>query len=200
MVDAPAGAAPTGATYDALVTKCQREASGLPFLKTENHDTALWVVGAAAAFAIGWNIGQAYPGNAEFAVPLALAATPALVSIGGLFSEWVYSPQKAVWRKKQETQVANCMARSGYKSVDPSVLVTWLPISHSTIETRPTGRDTYSAEKLAKSRSCAATPVATLVSKGPGYEDHRVACTSGPELTIHCEFGNCKIGSEYAAR
>ncbi|MDM0034435.1 hypothetical protein QTI33_20030 [Variovorax sp. J22P271] len=196
----PASGPQTGATYEALVAKCQREASGLPFIKTEDHDAALFVVGVGVGAAIGWNIGHTYWSDRGFAIPLVAAATPSVLGLMGLFSQWVYSPQAAVWRKKQETQVANCMARSGYKNVDPTVLVTWLPVPASSAATRPTGRDTFTAEKLAKSRSCAATPMATLVAKGPGFEDYRVACTNGPEMAIHCEFGQCRAGSEYAAR
>jgi hypothetical protein len=201
MVEPGPGSPPsTGASYEAVVAKCQREADGLPFIRTHEHDEALFVVGLGAAVAIGWSIGAAYPGDPEFAVPFAIAATPPFLGIMALFTQWVYSPQAAVWRKKQETQVANCMARSGYKNVDPTVLVTWIPTPAGGMASRPTGRDTFVAEKLAKSRSCATTPMATLVAKGPGFEDYRVACTNAPAIAIHCEFGQCSASSEYAAR
>jgi len=54
------------------------------------------------------------------------------------------------------------------------------------------GVDTYNAERLAKSRECAALPRATLVAKGPGFETYSVACASGDALSIRCEFGNCR--------
>lgn len=57
---------------------------------------------------------------------------------------------------------------------------------------RPTGRDTYNAEKLAATLSCSATPRAVLVERGPGFEVHRVACPAGPDLLVRCEFGNCR--------
>ncbi|MDM0083543.1 hypothetical protein QTI17_23380 [Variovorax sp. J31P179] len=196
----PASGPPTGESYEALVAKCQREASGLPFIKTEDHDAALIVVGVGVGAAIGWNIGHTYWDDRAFAIPLVAAASLPIAGLMGLFAQWVYSPQTAVWRKKQETQVANCMARSGYKNVDPTVLVTWLAVPASSMATRPTGRDTFTAEKLAKSRNCAATPMATLVAKGPGFEDYRIACTNAPEIAIHCEFGQCRASSEFAAR
>ena len=196
----PGSPPPASASYEAVVAKCQREADGLPFIRPHTHDEALFVVGLGAAVAIGWSIGTAYPGNPEFAVPFAIAATPPFLGLMALFTQWVYSPQAAVWRKKQETQVANCMARSGYKNVDPTVLVTWIPAAAGGAATRATGRDTFVAEELAKSRSCATTPMATLVAKGPGFEDYRVACTNAPAIAIHCEFGQCSASSEYAAR
>jgi len=188
----------SGPSFDALVAKCQREATGLPFIKTEDHDAAIAVVAAGAGFAIGWNLAIMSGNDASFAYPAGLALTPPFLGIVYLFSKWVYSPQTKAWHQKQETQVANCMARYGYKNLDPSVLVTWKMVSTSTISTRATGRDTFSAEKLAKSMNCAAVPSATLVAKGPGFEDHRVACTNGPDLGIHCEFGQCRVASGFA--
>jgi len=58
---------------------------------------------------------------------------------------------------------------------------------------RPTGRDTYNAEKLAKNRACAAQPLASLSAKGPGFETYSVPCSSGHSIAIRCEFGNCRV-------
>ena len=58
---------------------------------------------------------------------------------------------------------------------------------------RPTGRDTYNAEKLAKNRACAAQPLASLTSKGPGFETYSVPCSDGRAIAIRCEFGNCRV-------
>ncbi len=194
------GNATTGPTYDALVAKCQREADGLPFIKTYDHDPAIIVVTGAVAFAVGWNIGLATrPHGASFAYPAALATVPSLWAMSTLFSDWVYSPQRAVWHQKQETQVANCMARYGYTNLDPTVKVTYRRIMIGSVEVRATGRDTFTAEHLARSRNCAA-PVATLINKGPGFEDHRVACTNGPDIGVHCEFGQCQVVSGFASR
>lgn len=55
------------------------------------------------------------------------------------------------------------------------------------------GQDGFSAEKLAKNRSCSTQPAATLVAKGPGFESYSVACSSGDALAIRCEFGNCRV-------
>ena len=58
---------------------------------------------------------------------------------------------------------------------------------------RPTGRDTYNAEKLAKSRACAPQPLASLSAKGPGFESYNVPCSNGRTIAIRCEFGNCRV-------
>jgi len=130
-----------------------------------------------------------------------MAGIPAMagvVMIGGLvgFNKWVYTPERRVWHSKQETVMLNCMAQKGYINADPSVRVTWLPPSQRAAETlRLTGRDTYNAEQLAKTQRCAATPIATLVDKGPGFERHTIPCTNGQVLAVRCEFGNCRVSS-----
>lgn len=58
---------------------------------------------------------------------------------------------------------------------------------------RVTGNDTYAAEKLAKAKSCADNPLATLTSKGPGFEEYAVPCTSGAQMKLRCEFGGCEV-------
>jgi len=63
---------------------------------------------------------------------------------------------------------------------------------------RPTGRDTYNAEKLAVSMNCSATPRAVLVERGGGFELHRVGCAGGSTLMVRCEFGNCRAQAEVA--
>jgi hypothetical protein len=55
------------------------------------------------------------------------------------------------------------------------------------------GQDGFSAERLAKAKSCTDQPTATLVAKGPGFESYSVACSSGDALAIRCEFGNCRV-------
>ena len=58
---------------------------------------------------------------------------------------------------------------------------------------RRTGRDTYNAEKLALAMQCSATPRAVLIERGAGFEVHRVPCTARVELSVRCEFGNCRV-------
>lgn len=55
------------------------------------------------------------------------------------------------------------------------------------------GVDGFSAQQLARTRSCSAQPVAALAAKGPGFETYTVACDNGDALAIRCEFGNCRV-------
>ena len=67
-----------------------------------------------------------------------------------------------------------------------------LSVPQRTSVPEATGADTYNAERTAKSQSCA-TPSASLVEKGAGFEAYSVACGGGEMLAIRCEFGNCRI-------
>jgi len=168
--------------YDQDLAKCRASAAGIPF-RASQHDDALVVVDTGA-LGVGWMAG--------------IPAMAGVVMIGGLvgFNKWVYTPERRVWHSKQETVMLNCMAQKGYINADPSVRVTWLPPSQRAAETlRLTGRDTYNAEQLAKTQRCAATPIATLVDKGPGFERHTIPCTNGQVLAVRCEFGNCRVSS-----
>jgi hypothetical protein len=49
------------------------------------------------------------------------------------------------------------------------------------------GRDTYSAEQLARRQSCAAKPSAILTGSGAGFENYSVQCASGDVWAIRCE-------------
>lgn len=201
MIDPPP---PRTEAYDRLVAKCQHEAAGLPFVKTENHDVALLVVDTAVAASLGYWAYTAAPSVAAAAkyqpeISAAIVSGTTFKGMRYLFDDWVYSPQVAVWHKKQETQIANCMARSGFANADPTVAVTWAPYSASHVALRATGKDTYTAEKLAQSAACAVNPIAKLVSKGPGYENHSVACSNGTVMVIHCEFGYCRVNERVAS-
>jgi len=95
--------------------------------------------------------------------------------------------------RMQQTALVNCMARRGYKNLDPNVTVTYLapPKADPLSLPRKTGQDTYVAENFAKSNNCSATPRAVLEDKGPGFEQYSVACADGRSMALRCEFGNC---------
>jgi hypothetical protein len=173
--------------YEQDVAKCRANARNVPF-NASQHDDALVAVDAGV---IGVGILQGWP------------TLVGGVVIGGLvgFNHWVYTPERRVWKTKQETVMANCMAQKGYVNADPSVRVTWLPPSQRAVEsTRATGVDTYNVEQLAKSQRCNAMPLATLVEKGPGFERHTVSCTNGQVMAVRCEFGNCRVSQVTALR
>jgi hypothetical protein len=93
----------------------------------------------------------------------------------------------------QQKTLVNCMARKGYRNVDPNVTVAQFvrPNPASDSQALRTGRDTYMAESYAKSKVCEGNAKAALVSKGPGYERHSVACSDGRRIALRCEFGIC---------
>lgn len=77
-------------------------------------------------------------------------------------------------------------------SVNPAAYVTPAPKAPEAPR-RETGQDTYQAEKLAKTQSCSANPVATLSAKGPGFETYSIPCGNGDTWAVRCEFGNCRV-------
>ena len=58
--------------------------------------------------------------------------------------------------------------------------------------TKPTGTDSYAAERVARAANCNGTGLANLVAKGPGYESYSMQCTNGDAMMIRCELGNCR--------
>lgn len=57
----------------------------------------------------------------------------------------------------------------------------------------PIGQDSHQAMKIARESNCSASPAATLLAKGPGYENFTVQCANGDVQMIRCEFGNCRV-------
>lgn len=126
-------------------------------------------------------------------VPFGMLAVSAISGISAAVNEELNPGGKPADPGMQQTALVNCMARKGYKNLDPNVTVTY--VAAAGVGTRPaprrTGLDTYVAEKFAKENSCSTTPRAVLEDKGPGFERYRVACASGQPMVLRCEFGNC---------
>lgn len=55
-----------------------------------------------------------------------------------------------------------------------------------------TGQFGYSAEQVARRLKCTAPQGAVLVGKGPGVETYTLRCDDGRNLTLRCDFGNCR--------
>lgn len=190
-----ASVAPTGVngatlpSYEAVTARCQYYASTIPFIKTEDHDPALSFLtgagwGAVAVAAPWWPV-----------IAAGFGTTYVTTTTVGIFA---YAPDREKWHQKQENSIANCVTRAGYTVYDTHVAVTAKPASSVAGAVRPTGRDSYVVEKMAKQNQCSASPVSTLKSKGPGYEIHTVPCSNGQVYSYRCEFGNCRA-SEYLA-
>ncbi|MDM0074600.1 hypothetical protein QTH90_09430 [Variovorax sp. J2P1-59] len=118
----------------------------------------------------------------------------AAAAIGGIAAAVGDSPDGVpADPRMQQTALVNCMARKGYRNLDPNVTVTYAAPPKPDPQSLPrrTGLDTYVAEKFAKANNCSATPRAVLEDKGPGFERYSVACADGQSMTLRCEFGNC---------
>jgi hypothetical protein len=63
------------------------------------------------------------------------------------------------------------------------------------IAVKDLGTWAYQAERYAESRGCRLSGDGTWVeARGPGWEEHRVACRDGRSMRIHCENGDCTSG------
>ncbi|MBB3175865.1 hypothetical protein [Variovorax sp. Sphag1AA] len=94
----------------------------------------------------------------------------------------------------QQKTLVNCMARKGYRNLDPQVTVAYVPPPAAAgAKAFRTGRDTYVAESYAKANVCHGPARAVLESKGPGFERHSVVCADGQRAALRCEFGNCAL-------
>ncbi|HEY0200188.1 MAG TPA: glycine zipper family protein [Burkholderiaceae bacterium] len=99
---------------------------------------------------------------------------------------------EALQRRLQAEQ--RCMAARGYAPGGPLLARPTEPgWKTPTPPAPPIGQDAFSAQRLARSQSCSAQPVAALAAKGPGFELYSVPCDSGDALAIRCEFGNCRV-------
>lgn len=62
-----------------------------------------------------------------------------------------------------------------------------------TAEAQTIGQDSYNVERMPDVRACNPSPRAALSSRGPGFENYTVACTSGDVLVVRCDLGNCRV-------
>lgn len=58
---------------------------------------------------------------------------------------------------------------------------------------KPMGQESWQVEKMPAVKACHPQPRADLSAKGPGFESYTVACASGDQLMVRCEFGNCRV-------
>ncbi|MGR4871581.1 hypothetical protein ACIPRI_22275 [Variovorax sp. LARHSF232] len=126
-------------------------------------------------------------------VPFGFVGMTLISSIAAEFADEVPTAKPA-GAKLQQSTLVNCMARKGYRNIDPQVTVTYVaPPQRSGPGMQQGGRDTYVAEHYARSSFCHQDSArAVLESKGPGFERYRVACSSsGQQVVLRCEFGNC---------
>ncbi|RZL86163.1 MAG: hypothetical protein EOP82_30710 [Variovorax sp.] len=124
-------------------------------------------------------------------VPFGMVGIAAISGIAAALNDDMNPAGRPADPPLQQTVLVNCMARKGYKNLDPRVTVTYVAAAKGA-SPRKTGVNTYVAEQFAKASQCSAKPSAVLEDKGPGFERYSVECASGQPLTLHCEFGNCR--------
>ncbi|MBB3178626.1 hypothetical protein FHW64_003037 [Variovorax sp. Sphag1AA] len=164
--------------YARDVEACRTVASNMRVQRTRvygNDVSDVIVIGAALVF------------------PVAIAGAAVVGGIATAVYDEAYPNGERPEPRMQQSALVNCMARKGYKNMDPNVTVTYVaPMqSEPSLPTRKTGLDTYVAEKFAKATNCNASPRAVLEEKGPGFERYSVQCSDGKTLGLRCEFGNC---------
>lgn len=163
--------------YAADLSACQAYAGQIDVVQ-ETLDGI--VQGALVAAALVWSAGYGSGTTRDWAVA------------GGVLGSTQGLP--ALERRRQV--VVSCMAGRGHTlrplpvpaPAEPTAAppAPWAPA-------RATGTDGYNAERLARTQSCSAQPLATLVAKGPGFETYSVPCDNGDALAVRCEFGNCRV-------
>jgi hypothetical protein len=123
-------------------------------------------------------------------VPFGLVGMALISTISAAVETGLPETQPADARLQQKTLI-NCMARKGYRNLDPEVTVSYIA-PRPLPATIAAGRDAFVAERHAEARLCPqGTARALLDSKGPGFERYRVACDNGTRVILRCEFGSC---------
>lgn len=125
-----------------------------------------------------------------------IVAAASYTGISAAVIDMSYQPNAAVLAEHQQTAIVHCMARRGYRNLDPNVRDSFYGHAFNpevVLAPRRTGVDTYNAERVAKAGRCSVQPRAELTAKGPGYEAYDVPCTNGATWTVRCEFGQCRV-------
>ncbi|MDN8617713.1 hypothetical protein [Variovorax ginsengisoli] len=131
--------------------------------------------------------------GAAIVFPVAVVGAALVGGIATAVYDEAYPSGGRAEPRMQQSALVDCMARKGYKNMDPNVKVTHVAATQIAPPSPAlkTGRDTYVAEQLAKGMNCSAVPRAVLEEKGPGFERYSVECSDGQTLALRCEFGNC---------
>lgn len=125
-----------------------------------------------------------------------IVAAASYTGISAAVIDMSYQPDASVVAEHQQTAIVHCMAKRGYRNLDPNVRDSFYGHAFNpevVLAPRRTGVDTYNAEWLAKTGRCNLQPRAELTAKGPGYEAYEVLCSNGATWAVRCEFGKCRV-------
>lgn len=168
------------ARYASDVSAC-REAATRIVARSEANTDLMWAaigVGLVTWYSQGMGTGFAVAGIGTSAVDFAGQPSAALVA------------------EHQQIAIVHCMAKRGYRNLDPNVRDSFYGNTFDpgvVYKPRRTGVDTYNVEMLAKAGRCKLQPRAELTAKGPGYETYNVPCDNGSTWAVRCEFGKCRV-------
>ncbi|HWT20988.1 MAG TPA: hypothetical protein VN280_18970 [Variovorax sp.] len=132
-----------------------------------------------------------------------IVAAASYTGISAAVIDMSYRPSAQLIAEHQQIAVVHCMARRGYRNLDPNVRDSFYGHAFNpevVLVPRRTGVDTYNAEVLAKAGQCSIQPRAELTAKGPGYESYSVPCSNGTAWAVRCEFGKCRVLGQSAVR
>jgi hypothetical protein len=132
-----------------------------------------------------------------------IVAAASYTGISAAVIDMSYRPSAELIAEHQQIAVVHCMAKRGYRNLDPNVRDTFYGHAFNpevVMAPRRTGVDTYNAEVLAKAGQCSIQPRAELTAKGPGYESYSVPCSNGTAWAVRCEFGKCRVLGQSAVR
>ena len=125
-----------------------------------------------------------------------IVAAASYTGITAAVIDWNSRPSSALIAEHQQIAIVHCMAKRGYRNLDPNVQDTFYGNTFNPVlalKPRRTGVDTYNVEQLAKAGRCNVLPRAEMTAKGPGYENYSVPCANGVAWAVRCEFGNCRV-------
>lgn len=174
------------ARYDSDVADCRTAATRIT-ARSESGD-AMWLalgLGLITVHGQGIVAAASYTGISAAAIDMS------------------YRPSADLIAEHQQIAVVHCMAKRGYRNLDPNVRDTFYGHAFNPevmLAPRRTGVDTYNAEVLARAGQCSIQPRAELTAKGPGYESYSVPCSNGTAWAVRCEFGKCRVLGQSAVR
>ena len=172
--------------YDSDVADCRTAATRIT-ARSESSD-AMW---AALGLGLITVHGQG------------IVAAASYTGISAAIIDWNGRPSSELIAEHQQIAIVHCMAKRGYRNLDPEVRDTFYGHSFNPIvaaKPRRTGVDTYNVETLAKAGRCNLQPRAELTAKGPGFESYNVPCENGGTWAVRCEFGKCRVLAQAPVR
>lgn len=167
------------ARYDEDAAACRRYVQQIDVVRQTLDGI---VEGALVTAIVVWGLGRSHDALRDGA------------AVGGLLGGTGQGLQALERRRQAEI---GCMSARGHVQHRPQVVAAPAPVPTApeppAAPPRALGMDSFNAERLARTQSCSTAPLASLVAKGPGFENYSVPCDNGDALAIRCEFGNCRV-------